>query len=196
MKILIATTNRDKFKLVSYLLSSSIFKDAEFYSLYDIESIPPKRESGNVKKRSLVKAQNIFDNISNNIFDYIIGVDDGLRINGKVITAVKEYTKDILDDHFLKEGQRIELVRAYTFMDKDGNTNTVVTDIPYIYTVCSEYSLEDFSFPLSQVFKPINGDIPLYLMDEKEGFDYALGYSIDALREVSDFYDELYREKC
>ena len=33
-------------------------------------------------------------------------------------------------------------------------------------------------------------------MDEKEGFDYALCYSIDALREVSDFYDELYREKC
>ena len=122
MKILIATTNRDKFKLVSYLLSSSIFKDAEFYSLYDIEGIPPKRESGNVKKRSLVKAQNIFDNISNNIFDYIIGVDDGLRINGKVITAVKEYTKDILDDQFIKEGHRIELVRAYTYIVKDGKT--------------------------------------------------------------------------
>lgn len=196
MKILITTVNKDRFRVMKYLLSNTVFtEDAEFYSLYDIEEIPAKRRWGNIKQRSLEKANNIYNNISNNIFDYIVGVDDGLRIVGKVITEVRTYTKDILNNNFLRDGQKIDLVTGYSFIDKNGNTKTVVTNIPYVYSVNYDYKMEDYTFPLYQVFMPLNVEMPVSMVNEKDALEYELSYAKEPLMEVVTYYDELYKEK-
>lgn len=71
-KILIATRNNDKFKIVSKLLLTSNFKDYKFYSLNDInESVIEEKETGDVLNRSFKKAKNTYDSINKN-YDYII----------------------------------------------------------------------------------------------------------------------------
>ena len=75
-KILIATRNKDKFKIVSKLLSTNEFKEYSFYNLNEIENIVDKKESGDVINRSKEKAKNAYESIKNNDFEYIVGVDD------------------------------------------------------------------------------------------------------------------------
>ena len=63
-KILIATRNKDKFKIISKLLSIESFKDYKFISLNDIEEdIIDKKEVGDVINRSYEKALNVYENM-------------------------------------------------------------------------------------------------------------------------------------
>src|SRR5699024_1572476 len=119
-KILIATRNNDKFRIISELLSSNNFKDSIFYSLNNIEEeITDEKETGDVIHRSLQKALNAYNNIKAE-YDYIIGVDDGIKIKEKMIENVKDYIKSIVDDKFLAQNEKVFIVRAYTFINKQG----------------------------------------------------------------------------
>lgn len=74
MEIIIATRNKDKFKIISNLLQINNFKDSKFYSLNDLkENIIDKKEKGTIIERSKEKALNIYENIKEN-YDYIIGI--------------------------------------------------------------------------------------------------------------------------
>ena len=112
--ILIATRNKDKFKLLSKLLSTELLRDSKFFSLNDIEDeIEDKKEVGDIKNRSYEKAMNAYLSIKNNIYQYIIGIDDGIEMKGQIIENVKEYIKDILDDKYLKEDEIVYIKKAY-----------------------------------------------------------------------------------
>lgn len=103
-KILIATRNKDKYKIVSKLLSAKTFKNFKFISLNEIkEDIIDKKEVGYIKNRSYEKAMNVYKSLKNNIYDYIVGIDDGIEIRGNIIENVKEYIKAILDNKYLKK---------------------------------------------------------------------------------------------
>lgn len=190
--ILIATRNKDKFKLLSKLLSTELLKDSKFFSLNDIEDeIEDKKEVGDIKNRSYEKAMNAYLSIKNNIYQYIIGIDDGIEMKGQMIENVKEYLKDILDDKYLKEDEIVYIKKAYTFIDKNGVFKTIVTKIPFKYKkLTNHFEIEENSYPLNHVLTPIDSNLRLVDIDEETTNNYLLSYSKEGFDEVEKFFND------
>lgn len=190
--ILIATRNKDKFKLLSKLLSTELLKDSKFFSLNDIEDeIEDKKEVGDIKNRSYEKAMNAYLSIKNNIYQYIIGIDDGIEMKGQMIENVKEYLKDILDDKYLKEDEIVYIKKAYTFIDKNGVFKTIVTKIPFKYKkLTNHFEIEENSYPLNHVLTPIDSNLRLVDIDEETTNNYLLTYSKEGFDEVEKFFND------
>ena len=191
-EILIATRNKDKYKIVSKLLSTKIFKKYKFISLNEIEElIIDKKEVGDIENRSYEKAMNVYKNLKNNIYDYIIGVDDGVEMKGNIIENVKEYIKSILDNKYLKEEEKIYIVRAYTFINKVGKGKTIVTRIPFKYKkLQTQFKIEENSYPLSYVLTPIDNNKRIIELNEYDTNKYYLNYSEDKFNEVEKFFND------
>ncbi len=190
-KILIATRNKDKFKIVSKLLKTNLFPDDNFYNISDInKEIIDDVEVGDINNRSKNKAVNVFNQLDENNYDFIIGVDDGIKMKGNLIPNVKDYIKDILDDKYLSAGEIVYIVRSYTFINKDNKIKTITTEIPFEYSKLDhEYSLEKNSYPLSHVLKPLNLDVPVYKVTDDESNDYYSSYSKDSYNEIKKFFN-------
>ena len=190
--ILIATRNKDKFKLLSKLLSTELLKDSKFFSLNDIEDeIEDKKEVGDIKNRSYEKAMNAYLSIKNNIYKYIIGIDDGIEMKGQMIENVKEYIKDILDDKYLKEDEIVYIKKAYTFIDKNGVFKTIITKIPFKYKkLTNHFEIEENSYPLNHVLTPIDSNLRLVDIDEETTNNYLLSYSKEGFDEVEKFFND------
>lgn len=190
--ILIATRNKDKFKLLSKLLSTELLKDSKFFSLNDIEDeIEDKKEVGDIKNRSYEKAMNAYLSIKNNIYQYIIGIDDGIEMKGQMIENVKEYLKDILDDKYLKEDEIVYIKKAYTFIDKNGVFKTIVTKIPFKYKkLTNHFEIEENSYPLNHVLTPVDSNLRLVDIDEETTNNYLLTYSKEGFDEVEKFFNK------
>lgn len=190
--ILIATRNKDKFKLLSKLLSTELLRDSKFFSLNDIEDeIEDKKEVGDIKNRSYEKAMNAYLSIKNNIYQYIIGIDDGIEMKGQMIENVKEYIKDILDDKYLKEDEIVYIKKAYTFIDKNGVFKTIVTKIPFKYKKLTDhFEIEENSYPLNHVLTPVDSNLRLVDIDEEITNNYLLTYSKEGFDEVEKFFNK------
>ena len=190
--ILIATRNKDKFKLLSKLLSTELLRDSKFFSLNDIEDeIEDKKEVGDIKNRSYEKAMNAYLSIKNNIYQYIIGIDDGIEMKGQMIENIKEYIKDILDDKYLKEDEIVYIKKAYTFIDKNGVFKTIVTKIPFKYKkLTNHFEIEENSYPLNHVLTPIDSNLRLVDIDEETTNNYLLSYSKEGFDEVEKFFND------
>lgn len=188
-KILIATRNKDKFKIISKLLSTNNFKDAIFYSLNDIEeNIVDKKETGDVINRSLEKALNAYNNIKED-YDYFIGVDDGIKLKGKMIENVKDYITPILEDKYLTTNEKVYIVRAYTFIDKKGNHKSIVTEIPFEYKKLQEkFDILENSYPLSHVLSPVGSTKVVLGLKEEESNAYYLEFSKNKFDEIEKFF--------
>ena len=189
-KILIATRNKDKFKIVSKLLGTKNFYDFEFYSLEDIEEvIVDKKEEYDITNRSLQKALNVYDNLNKNIYDYIVGIDDGIILKEKIIANVKDYIKPIIDNKYLSENEIVYIIRAYTFINKDGKQKSIITKIPFKYKKLEKnFKIEANSYPLSYVLTPINYSKVVAEQSDEEANDYYLKYSKNKLDEVEKFF--------
>ena len=180
-KILIATTNKDKFKIVSYILRrAGISEDLyEILSLNDINYDGPDIiEVGDILKRARVKAETIKNFFQNEIYDYFIGIDDGIILKGNMIENVKEYIKKILYENYLSEGEKIIFPRAYCIIGRDNNqVFQDVIEIPYVYMPRDNVSVEKCSYPLSQIAVPIGYDKPIIELTIEESNDYYWKYS-------------------
>lgn len=190
-KILIATRNNDKFKIVSKLLTTKNFKNSNFYSLNDIEEdIIDKKETGDIINRSLQKALNAHDSIKN-YYDYIIGVDDGIKMKGKIVENVKDYINLIIDDKYLQQDEKVFIVRAYTFVDKNGIYKSIVTEIPFKYKKLEEkFEILENSYPLSYVLSPIDSLKTVIQLNDDESNEYYLKFSQPKFEEVERFFND------
>ncbi|MBF0986807.1 MAG: hypothetical protein HXK72_00500 [Clostridiales bacterium] len=191
-KILIATRNKDKYKIVSKLLSAKTFKNFNFISLNEIkEDIIDKKEVGDIENRSYEKAMNVYKSLQNNVYDYIVGIDDGIEIRGNIIENVKEYIKAILDNNYLKENEKVYIVRAYTFINKKGKFKIIVTKIPFKYKKLEkQIKIEENSYPLSHVLTPIDSNQRIIDLDEYDTNKYYLNYSEDKFNEVEKYFEK------
>ena len=164
-KVLIATRNKDKFKIVSKLLTS-IFKNYKYYNLNDLdEEIIDKKESGDVINRSYEKAKNAYDSIKNNDFKYIVGIDDGIKIRDEILENVKELIKPIINDEYLNNDEVVYIVRAYTFFSNTGDYYKILTEIPFKYKkITYNLEIEKNSYPLSHVLRTLDSDKTLPLI--------------------------------
>ena len=183
-KVLIATTNKDKYSVVSKIFKKTIFPedDYEIVCLTDNMNIPDEKETGNNKERARAKALNAFTHLKEYNFDYIVGLDDAMIVKGKDEPNIKEYINKILFENYLDEGEQYAFNRAYAIIDKDGKMYEVDIAIPYEYhKLKKEFKLEDHSYPLSYVSSPVGSNIPVSDLSDEEATEYFLKYVKDGL---------------
>ena len=183
-KVLIATTNRDKYNAVSKIFKKTIFPDDEYeiQKIDDRMNLPDEKECGTNVERARSKALNAFNHLKEYGFDYIVGLDDALFINGKLEANVKDYLNKILYENYLNDGEEYAFNRAYCVIDKKKNMYEVDLKIPYIYHgLKKDYTIKNFTYPLSQVSYPIGYDVPISELNEDDEINYYLKYVKDGL---------------
>ena len=187
-RVLIATTNNDKYDAVSKLFRRTIFPE----KLFTIEkmtkemNVPNEKEKGSNIERAREKALTAFNHLKRYNFDYIVGLDDALIIKGRIEPNIKEYLNKILFENYLDDGEEYAFNRAYCIFDKGGNIYETTADIPYIYhPLKNDYKLEEFTYPLSRVAYPIGINRPIYEITGNEEINYYLKYVKDALENLN-----------
>lgn len=187
-KILIATTNKDKFKIISYLLRrAGLVEDT--YQILSLDDInydgPDNKEVGDITERARRKAETVKRYFNNTTYDYFIGIDDGIILKSQMIENVKEYLKKILYENYLSDGEKIIFPRAYCIIGRD--TDEVfqeIIEIPYVYMSRDNVSLKEFSYPLSQIAAPIGYDKPIAEMTTEESNNYYWKYSESKIKKL------------
>ena len=87
MKILIATKTHSKFEIISRMLYSILGNNILIKSLNNYDYFIDKDEVGTNIERAKAKAKNAEEQIKEN-FDFILGIDDGIIIDGKEYVTV------------------------------------------------------------------------------------------------------------
>ena len=187
-RVLIATTNKDKYKIVCKIFKESIFPEDEFEIICQTKdmNIPDEKEYGDNIERARTKALNAFKHLKEYNFDYIIGLDDALVIKGRIEPNIREYINKILYENYLEDGDEFAFNRAYCIVDKNGNIYETALDIPEIYHPLKEdFKLENNTYPLSHISYPIGYNIPLCDLSEEEATAYYLKYVKDGLMNLN-----------
>ena len=92
--------------------------------------------------------------------------------------------EDIINDKYLSEVEQVEIVRAYCIMNEKGEYKTVTTEIPFKYQKYNgNFKIEENSYPLSNVLRPIDSDKTVAQMDKNENNQYYLKYSEKKIKE-------------
>ena len=183
-KVLIATTNNDKYDAVSKIFKKTIFKEDKYIieKMTKEMNVPDEKEKGSNIERAREKAKNAYNYLKSYNYDYIVGLDDALRIKGRIEPNIKEYLNKILFENYLSDGEEYAFNRAYCLIDKDGKIYETTADIPYIYHPLKEnYKLEAFTYPLSKVAYPISIDKPICEITGNDEINYYLKYVEDKL---------------
>ena len=181
-KVLIATTNTDKFNAVSKVFKNTIFPEKKYIieGLMNISiEIKEEKEKGDNVERARTKAITAKDSLKDTEYqyDYIVGLDDAIRIKGKLEPNIKEYLNKILFENYLLDGEEYAFNRAYCIIDKDNKIYETDADIPYIYHPLKDnFELKEHTYPLSKVAYPKDKNYPICELTEEEETDYYLKY--------------------
>ncbi|MBR4230685.1 MAG: hypothetical protein IKR74_00830 [Bacilli bacterium] len=187
-KVLIATTNKDKFTIVSTIFKNTIFPENEYEIIRPTSDIklPSITEEGTNIQRARTKALNAYEYLKNYNYDYIVGLDDALFIKGRIEPNIKNHLNIILYGNYLEDGEQFAFNRAYCIIDKEKNLYEVSLDIPEIYHPLKEnIVIEDNTYPLSNVSYPIGFDKPLCELSNDEIIDYSLKYVKEGLMSLN-----------
>ena len=68
-------------------------------------NIPDEKESGTNIERARQKALNAYNHLKEYNFDYIVGLDDAIRIKNRLEPNIKEYINKLLLDNYLSDGE-------------------------------------------------------------------------------------------
>ncbi len=188
MKILIATKNNSKFEIISRMLYSILGNNILIKSLNDYDYFVDKDEIGTNIERSKAKAKNAEEQIKED-FDYILGIDDGIIIDGKEYVTVKDHLYDIVVGDKIKISSIIYITRAYFLISNDKKEVLCYNKIPYIVRKKLD-TVEMGGYPLNSVISTIDNDTVLTERSNEELNDYFLKYSIDDLRTMFNNVDK------
>ena len=189
MKILIATKNMAKFDIIARMLKNIFDEKIILNSLNDFEEINDVDEIGNNIERARGKALNAINNLKDN-FDAVIGIDDGIIINGEEYAAVKEHLNDIVVGDNVKIGETIYITRAYYLITNDVRESYCYNKIPYI--VRKKLKIFDLKgYPLNSVISTIEDDKVLTEKTPNELNEYFLKYSIDDLKNLISVFNKV-----
>ena len=186
--ILIATKNKDKFKVVHYLLEKICFPKSDNYVFYSLNDInykgPEEKEEGTLIQRSEKKAvtvKSFLEKYNKNVYEYIIGIDDGIFIKGKLQENIKDYVPKILYGNYLEENEEYSFSRAYCVISKDNEIFKALTNVPYKYKSQKNAEIKDNTYPLKQISVPLGMDKSLSELTEEQGCIYCFNHSKDKL---------------
>lgn len=188
MKILIATKNNSKFEIISRMLYSILRNNILIKSLNDYDYFVDKDEIGTNIERAKAKAKNAEEQIKED-FDYILGIDDGIIIDGKEYVTVKDHLYDIVVGDKIKIGSIIYITRAYFLISNDKKEVLCYNKIPYIVRKKLD-TVEMGGYPLNSVISTIDNDTVLTERSNEELNGYFLKYSIDDLRTMFNNVDK------
>ena len=183
-KVLIATTNNDKYNTVARIFKKTIFPENDYIieKLNDKMNLPEEKEQGSNIDRARTKAQNAFKYLKNYNYDYIVGLDDAIYIKGELKPNIKDYLNKILFDNYLKENEEYAFNRAYCIIDQNHNIFETNATIPYIYKPLNKnIKLEDHTYPLSKVSYPIGYNKPICDLNDEDEINYYLYYVKDEI---------------
>ena len=145
---------------------------------------PEEKEEGTLIQRAENKSKTVkryLDKNNKNIYEYIIGIDDGINIKGELKENIKDYLKKILYQNFLEENEEFSFSRAYCILSKEDKIFKTITNVPYKYKPKKNAEIKENSYPLSQISVPIGFNKSLRELTEEEGFSYCFNYSKDNL---------------
>ena len=188
MKILIATKNNSKFEIISRMLYSILGNNILIKSLNNYDYFIDKDEVGTNIERAQAKAKNAEEQIKEN-FDFILGIDDGIIIDGKEYVTVKDHLYDIVVGDKIKIGSTIYITRAYFLISNDKKEVLCYNKIPYIVRKKLD-TVEMGGYPLNSVISTVDNDTVLTERSNEELNDYFLKYSIDDLRAMFNNVDK------
>lgn len=179
--ILIATKNRDKFEIVSGILSRLGSDKYKFVSLYDLDVADDVEEKGTIINRARQKAD-FFEKIitKKKMPDIIavLGIDDGLILPGKkkASSNSKELTDAILSGKLVSAGDVVQLARAFALNVRGTNKRAVcTTGIPFKF-LGSSWTIKriEGKYPLNDVFGLCGNSKSVNSTGEEECFEYYL----------------------
>ena len=187
-KVLLATTNNDKYRVVKKMFERTIFKKDE----YEIESLKSinvkledKKEEGDNLNRAYQKALQAKEELKDYDFDYIVGLDDAIRTKGELNPNIKLMLNKILYEGYLKDNEEYSFERAYVFLSKDGKEYKTRAEIPYYYKENKDVVIEEYSYPLSYVAYAIGYDKAICDLEEEDEINYYLRYVQKTLEELN-----------
>lgn len=83
------------------------------------------------------------------------------------------------------KNELVYVVRAYTFINKNGDIINLMTRIPFKYKKATEpIKIKENSYPLSNVLSIVGRDIPVSKMDSDMSNKYYLKYSLDEFKKI------------
>ncbi len=187
-RILFATKNHDKFKLVSNLFKAVGYVDYDFDYLGSI-NLPCDdiKEVGSVTDRAKQKAiyiKNFLKEKNNNDFVAVIGVDDGIMIGDEIKENVKDLILPIIKGELLKDSEIIYICRAF-FIISGNKTKEIFTKIPFKYKKTDNVEIKENSYPLSHTLTTIDNEIFISDMSKEEENNYYLKYCLDDIIKAS-----------
>lgn len=188
MKVLIATQNLDKFKIISGMLKKCGLEDSTFFNLKDVNVLTQSEENGTLVNRAMLKATFAQKNIANPLeMDLFVGVDDGMKYKGNETNVdSKVVTENILSNNLLEIGEILTIVRAFAFVDNKGQIiDQFETEIPFKFIGnLKNIKSEETKYPLSHVLSTIRNKDAIIAMDENDSLDYYLEFSKDRILEA------------
>ena len=113
-------------------------------------------------------------------FDFILGIDDGIIIDGKEYVTVKDHLYDIVVGDKIKIGSIIYITRAYFLISNDRKEVLCYNKIPYIVRKKLD-TVEMGGDPVNSVISTIDNDTVLTERSNEELNNYFLKYSVDDL---------------
>ncbi|MDD2656731.1 MAG: hypothetical protein PHQ18_04165 [Patescibacteria group bacterium] len=188
-KLLIATRNQDKYKIIIALIEKVFPNHFTFESLADTNITYDIVEEGSILERAEQKAKefwNCLNNQQKKDFFATIGVDDGFAISEEDLgdPNSKELTDQILSGSLVKENDFIWVKRGIALYN-----NTVLkscmTSIPFIFLGNPNKVLrEEGRFKSSYVLGAINTKILVQKMKFDDSINYYLKYCEEDLKHL------------
>ena len=178
-RVLIATTNKDKYAAVSEIFKNTIFPENDYLieKLTNDINLPDENDVGNNIVRARNKTINAYNHLKEYNYDYIVGLDDAIFIKGKLEPNIKNYLNKILYEGYLEEGEEYSFNRAYCIIDKNEKLYETNIYIPYIYRSLKEdYTIVEQTYQLSKVAYPIGYDKPICELSPEEEIKYYLKF--------------------
>ena len=188
MKILIATKNNSKFEIISRMLYSILGNNIVIKNLNNYDYFVYKVEIGTNIERAQAKEKNS-EELIKETFDFILGIDDGIIIDGKEYITVKDHLYDIVVGDKVKIGSTIYITRDYFLISSDKKEVLCYNKIPYIVRKKLD-TVEMGGYPLNSVISTIDNDTVLTERSNEELNDYFLKYSINDLRTMFNNVDK------
>ena len=187
-RVLISTTNNDKYDAVSKVFKNSIFPEDKYIieKLTSDMNVPDEKEQGSNVERARTKALNAYNHLKEYNYDYIVGLDDALVIKGKIEPNIKEYLNKLLFENYLEEGEEYAFNRAYCIVDKNKKLYETAISIPYLYYGLKEdYEMKEHSYPLVKVAYAIGYNKPICDLEKEDEINYYLKYVKDGLMNLN-----------
>jgi hypothetical protein len=191
MKVIIATSNQDKFIQISNILTSLKINSNEFVNLTDLNITNDEEETGSIMDRAKQKALNCLSKLSE--ADYskylcIVSNDTGTSLPTLNIKTAesKKIASQILSGELLKTGDPINYVYSYAFILLPSKKMlTAEAEIPFTYLGNPKNLVLTEGQNTMNLVKALPGQtVPHSEISQEEVIKYRLTYLENTLKPI------------